>query len=211
MPLQNRVDPFGSFHSVNARGSYLGNRGILHNEQKQIVAPWRGKAWVTCLLVFEGIKRPVFSAGSYSELFFLDEATAFSAGHRPCNDCQKDRFKEFKTAWLSANSDLLPIFEAKPSIKIIDNILHTERAARGGIKVKFIEQIQNIPDGTFIEISGDAFLVYRNALFRWSFAGYGSPLDLPQSDTLVQVLTPKSIVSMFRKGFVPKIHISAGS
>lgn len=106
---------------------------------------------------------------------------------------------------------MLPIIEAKPSIKIIDNILHTERAARGGVKVKFIEQIQNIPDGTFIEISGDAFLVCRNTLFRWSFAGYGSPLDLPQTDTLVQVLTPKSIVSMFRNGFVPKIHISAGT
>lgn len=210
MPLQNRVDPFGCFHAVNERGSYLGNRGILHKEQKQIVVPWRGKAWVTCLLAFEGIKRQVFSVGSYSELFFLDEATAFSAGHRPCNYCQKDRFKEFKTAWLTANRELHSIIEHNPSIKIIDNILHTQRAARGGAKVKFTEAIQNVPDGTLIEISGNAFLVYYNALFPWSFSGYGTPVELPKTDTLVQVLTPKSIVCMFRTGFVPKVHTSVG-
>jgi hypothetical protein len=210
MPLQNRIDPFGDFHAVDTRGGYMGNRGILHDEQKKIIAPWRGKAWVTCLLGFKGIKREVFSKNSYSELFFLDEATAFSAGHRPCNYCQRDRFKAFKTAWLAANHNLLPSTEADPSITLIDQVLHTERAVRGGAKVKFTEQIQNIPDGTFVEINGAAFLVSRNALVAWSFAGYARPVALPDVGTVVQVLTPKSIVSMFRQGFLPQIHNTAG-
>jgi hypothetical protein len=82
--LQNRVTPRGDLEAVPARGAWLGNRGILHNDQQEIVAPWRHKAWVTCKLEFKGRKRVVFSPGTYSELFFLDEATAFSAGHRPC-------------------------------------------------------------------------------------------------------------------------------
>jgi hypothetical protein len=38
MPLQNRVDPWGKLIAVNARGSFLGNRGILHNDQKNYLS-----------------------------------------------------------------------------------------------------------------------------------------------------------------------------
>ena len=95
MPLQNRVTPSGQLQAVSARGAWLGNRGILHDENKQIVAPWRHKAWVTCKLDFPGRHRAIFSPNNNSELFFLDEATAFSAGHRPCAECRKDRYNEF--------------------------------------------------------------------------------------------------------------------
>jgi hypothetical protein len=103
MPLQNRVDPWGRLVALNLRGTWLGNRGILHNEKKKIIAPWRHKAWVTCQLEFKGRKRQIFSPGSYSELFFLDEVTAFAAGHRPCAECRRDRYNEFKAAWLAMN------------------------------------------------------------------------------------------------------------
>ena len=128
MPLQNRVDPSGRFHAVSAHGAWMGNRGVLHNEQKKIIARWRGKAWMTCKLEFQGIRRKQFGSGTYSELFFMDEATASAAGHRPCADCRRDRFKEFKAAWIASNRDLLST--PQPSIAEIDSVIHAERAAK---------------------------------------------------------------------------------
>jgi hypothetical protein len=90
-------------HAVPTRGSLIGNRGILHNELGQIVRPWAGKSWVTCALQFKGIHRAVFSTGTYFEVFFLVEATAFAAGHRPCIYCGELRYAAFKNAWLRAN------------------------------------------------------------------------------------------------------------
>ena len=97
--FQNRVDPWGAFHAVSNRGTLMGNRGILHNAEQVIVSRWKSKRWLTCALHFKVIRRQVFSPGNYSELFFLDEATAFAAGHRPCNDCRRDRLKDFREAW----------------------------------------------------------------------------------------------------------------
>lgn len=130
MPLQNLVDPWGRLHAVEARGTLLGKRGILHNAQKEIIATSARKGWVTCRLEFAGRKREVFSASSYSELFFLDEATAFSAGHRPCAECRRERYTEFKAAWVKANARLAR--SANPPIAEIDKVMHAERALRGG-------------------------------------------------------------------------------
>jgi hypothetical protein len=84
MPFQNRVDPYGELHAVPTRGAWLGNRGILHDDAQRIVVPWRLKRWLICTLHFKDRHRAVFTPHRYSELFFLDEATAFAAGHRPC-------------------------------------------------------------------------------------------------------------------------------
>ena len=209
MPLRNRVDPWGRLHAVEARGTLLGNRGILHNAQKEIVTQWKGKGWVTCRLQFEGRKREVFSARSYSELFFLDEATAFSAGHRPCATCRRERYNEFKSAWVKANPGL--VRSANPPIVEIDKVMHAERALRGGGKVTFDAPLGDLPPGTFVELGGEAVLVWRGGFLRWSFAGYnGAPLPSAPS-TPVRVLTPISIVHVFRSGFVPTVHVSAES
>jgi hypothetical protein len=82
--MQNRVDPFGNIIETKARGSFMGNRGVIHNEQKQITHAFKHKAWITCVLDFKGRKRTVMTVDRWTELFFLDEATAFAAGHRPC-------------------------------------------------------------------------------------------------------------------------------
>ena len=208
MPLQNRVDPWGRLHAIEARGTLLGNRGILHNAQKEIISNSARKGWVTCRLEFEGRQREVFSAGSYSELFFLDEATAFSAGHRPCAECRRGRYNEFKAAWVRANPGL--VRSANPSITEIDKVLHAERARRGGGKVTFEALLAELPPGAFIEVDGEAFLVWRGGLLRWSFDGYSGGQSLPASSTRVRVLTPASVVRVFRSGFVPGVHASAG-
>lgn len=209
MSLQNRVNPFGALEAVSARGAWLGNRGILHDAQKKIVVPWRHKAWVTCQLNFQNIQRAIFSPHNYSELFFLDEATAFSAGHRPCAECRKDRFNEFKAAWCSANPDLAGA--SKLLVAQIDKQLHSERAVRGGGKVTYQAQFQNLPSGALIELEGKAHLLWRGQLHQWSHQGYEkSQVDLAPS-AHVQVLTPASVVAMFRYGFEPQVHKSVCS
>ncbi|MEO8821838.1 MAG: hypothetical protein ABI267_08810 [Ginsengibacter sp.] len=95
--LQNRVDPFGNIIKTTARGSWMGNRGILHNDQQQVLRPFKLKAWITCKLEFNGRKRPVMAPHRYTGLFFLDEATSFAAGHRPCFECRRQDYHKFKT------------------------------------------------------------------------------------------------------------------
>ncbi|MGE0824024.1 MAG: hypothetical protein AB7G75_14460 [Candidatus Binatia bacterium] len=207
MPLQNRVDPWGQLHAVTARGTLLGNRGIIHNLAREIVAPWRIKAWITCQLTWRGRRRTVMQPGSWTELFFLDEATAFAAGHRPCAYCRRERFREFKTIWLSANPTAF--HAVTPRISAIDTILHSERTQRGGKKVTYEEALSALPEGTMIELGAGAYLLWNQKLLRWSFSGY-SPSDTPRpSQNRVRVLTPASIVRTFRNGFRPEVHESA--
>ena len=105
MPLQNRITPEGDICVSNARGTLMGNRGCLHDDQKRIISRSKRDAWVTCALSFKGIRRPLMAPGSYTELFFLDEATALAAGHRPCATCRRDRYDAFMAAWSKGNRD----------------------------------------------------------------------------------------------------------
>lgn len=131
----------------------MGNRGILHDDANKIVKPWAHKAWVTCLLEFKGIKRPrPFSPGTYSELFFIDEATAFAAGHRPCAYCQRARHLEFKDAWLLAN--VQSERPASRSMPDIDKVLHAERAISGGGKRTYDAPLGELPGGAIFELNG---------------------------------------------------------
>src|SRR4051812_14165929 len=122
--LQNRVDPLGQFIHSKARGSWMGNRGVIH-ENKQIVKTFKHKAWITCVLQFKGRKRTVMTPGRWTELFFLDEATAFAAGHRPCFECRREDAKRFKTCWIKGNPEYN--FSMTTSITQIDEIIHKER------------------------------------------------------------------------------------
>ncbi len=206
MPLQNRVTPFGQLEAVNAKGAWLGNRGILHNEKKEIVAPWRHKNWVLCQLQFKDRKRTIFGKGTYSELFFLDEATAFAAGHRPCFTCRRERYKAFKDIWIAANAKRLGL--EQPTIDDIDKVLHSERAIRGGGKVTFRAQLNELPLGTMIDIDGRPHLIWENTLHKWTHQGYEPPEPLCSNQYVVDVLTPASVVAMYRLGFRPETHAS---
>ena len=202
MPLQNRVDPWGRLHSVEARGAWMGNRGVLHDESRKIVAQWRSKAWILCRLQFKGRRRAVFTPGRYSELFFLDEATAFAAGHRPCAECNRERFNAFKRAWLAGNSDLA--VPPDPKAGDIDRVLHTERISRNQEA-----RLHGLPDGVMVEHEGAAFLVRNKALLPWSFGGYGTPLSRRSGDPSVRVLTPRSMMRAIAHGLAPEVHPSA--
>lgn len=205
--LENRVDPWGKLCRVPDYGTLMGNRGILHNADKKIVRQSAHEGWVTCLLKYKDIKRPKpFSTlNNYSELFFLDEATAFSAGHRPCHFCQRKRANLFKAAWVKANAPT----ETFVPMSSIDSALHAERTHKGSTEVRFDAPVDELPMGSIFEADGAAFLVAERGYLPWSFKGYGEPTAFAP-DLIVEVLTPRSVVNAFKAGFAPDVHPSAG-
>jgi hypothetical protein len=201
-PLQNRVDPYGRLIQTSARGAWMGNRGLIHNEYQKIVRPFRLKAWITCKLEFKNWHRVVMTPGRYTELFFQDEATSFSAGHRPCAECRREDFNRFKAAWVSGNS--FYGFNNKTPIAKIDDILHQERMDSNGMKVTYKEQLDLLPEGSFIEHEDKPFLILKsNLLIGWTAFGYQDSIELTKGIE-VTVLTPKSIVNTFRAGYLIK-------
>lgn len=204
MPYQNRVTPRGEIiFSASKSGTLMGNRGRLHNADKQIIRQSKTKSWVACLLQFKDYKRPeLMAADSYTELFFLDEATAMAAGHRPCATCQNQRYKSFKAAWFRSQG------LAEAAVSVMDEQLHGERMAADGGKVTHVEPINALPDGTFIERDGESYLIVSGKLLHWSPDGYLDAQAAPSTGDAV-VLTPKSIVAALRQGYAPALHPSA--
>ncbi len=203
MPLQNRLDPFGNIFRTSARGTMMGNRGgALHNAGREIVRRYKSRRWIACVLAFRGRHRIVMSPNRYTELFFLDEAVAFAAGHRPCAECRRERYNAFKGAWQRAHGqDQLPFADD------MDLELHPARIANGK-KVSYEASLNSLPDGCFVQVDGLPRLVAGNQLLLWTPEGYTGSAEGP-TDSMVTVLTPKSIVACFREGYAPEIHASA--
>jgi hypothetical protein len=209
---QNRVNPFGELIATTARGTLMGNRGCLHGDRDHPVRRYQGRRWIICVLEFKGRTRAPMPPGHYTSLFFLDEATALAAGHRPCAECQRENFTNFRAHWAAANPELAG--STAPAVDTIDRILHSERISdhhyqRQKVKLTYTEQLDTLPDGAFILLgTGDTpCLVRGEALYPWSFEGYGPPLARP--DATVQVLTPRSIVRALAHGYNAAIHATA--
>lgn len=200
MPLQNRVTPFGDLVAVEGRGLVLGNRGILHDDQRTIVRPWQVRRWIACRLQWKGIRRTVMRPHSYTELFFLDEATALGAGHRPCAECRSADYRRFKGLWRMCFGD--PV-----SADIMDDVLHPQRIEKRR-KVTYRDHIDDLPDGTLVALDGGAWLVRGDELLAWSDRGYDKRRPRPNGID-VDVLTPRSIVAVIRAGYTPEVHPSA--
>jgi hypothetical protein len=205
--LQNRVDPFGNIIKTKARGSWMGNRGVLHDEHQNLIRPFKLNAWITCKLEFKGRKRQVMTPARWTELFFLDEATSFAAGHRPCFECRRQDALRFKSFWLRGNPEYN--FDEKIPIGEIDKILHKERTDRDKSQITFEERLDKIPNGTFVSFNGQAFLVVDRLIFLWSPFGYEKGMGLPAVDKLT-VLSPRSVVNTFRAGYKPQMAVTSG-
>ncbi len=199
-PHQNRVDPFGRLVADPARGAWFGNRGCLHDDEGQIRRFHSGRRWIYCRLEFKGRQRELLQPGRYTELFFLDEVTAFAAGHRPCAECLRERFNEFRAHWPDAAAS-----GAAVSAPELDRQLHAERIRRGGEKVTFEATLGELPDGVIVTTPGGGPSLYRGGgLSPWSFSGYGDAVAA-SPDTPVKVLTPRSTVAAFAAGFEPQV------
>jgi hypothetical protein len=209
MPLQNRVTPTGAIVADPARGLFMGNRGILHDDRKRLGrARWRHKHWIICALEFRGRRRRVMEPRRYTELFFLDEAVALAAGHRPCAECRRDRFHAFRACWANGTGHA----GALPKAAELDAALHVARVdSRRRRQATWEARLADLPDGTFIHLGdGDDVprLVLGDALPGWTPAGYRNVVTRPGA-TLVNVLTPRPTVSALAGGYMPELHPSA--
>ncbi|WP_420629120.1 hypothetical protein [Candidatus Leptofilum sp.] len=207
MPKQNRITPEGDIIATPARGLFMGNRGILHNAQQEIVMPYAHKAWIICQLQFKGRRRKLMQPGRYTELFFLDEATALAAGHRPCFECRRAAANAFREAWLLGNNVEPPLKTAE-----MDATLHAERMTEDFYKKNkkkrtFTAVLKELPNGTFILWRERPYLVWEDALFRWQPDSYDEAVSRPKLDQ-VTTITPPSTVAALAKGYVPKLHPS---
>ena len=203
MPLRNRVTPFGEIVAVPERGLMMGNRGILHDENRRITRPWQVRRWITCVTEFRGRHREVMRPHSYTELFFLDEATAFAAGHRPCRECRYADYQRFTAAWEAWSGERL-------GADAMDDVLHADRVegrGRNRRKRTYHEGIGALPDGVFVRLDDAAWLLWRGSLLAWSPGGYTA--RRPPTTGSVEIVTPRAIVEVFRAGYAPMIHPSA--
>jgi len=201
-PLRNRVTPAGELIATVHRGTMYGNRGVLHNDDLALVRRYQVRRWLVCVLEFRGRRRPLLRPGRYTELFFLDEAVALAAGHRPCAECRYLAYQSFRAAWATALA--LP---AEPAADDIDQVLHRERRLAGGARVTYPAPLRELPDGAFIVRDGDAWLVSGGGLRRWTPAGYTDRVN--QFDGPAAVLTPRATVAAIRAGYRPLLHPSA--
>ena len=199
MPLQNRVTPTGEIVAVNGRGLMMGNRGVLHDDRRRIVRATQLKRWIACRVAFRARHRAVMAPRRYTELFFLDEATAFSAGHRPCAECRNADYRRFRALWEAS-------FGGPARADAMDEVLHAERLA-GRAKRTWRSDVAALPDGTYVSIDGIARIVWRGELVAWTDAGYADRQTRPEHRE-VDVLTPPSIVALFTAGYVPEVHPS---
>lgn len=201
MPLQNRVTPFGEIVAVEGRGLVLGNRGILHDAHRRIVRYAQVRRWLACRLEFRGRRRAIMRPHSYTELFFLDEATAFAAGHRPCAECRNADYKRFKHLWADCHGE--PV-----SADIIDRRLQADRLAGPRRKRTYECSLPELPDGSYVLAHDQAWLVFGKELLAWSPAGYAHRIARP-THGVVHVLTPHATVAVLSAGYRVGLHPTA--
>ena len=206
MPLQNRVTPLGELVAEPGRGLVYGNRGCLHDAAGRIRRPYNGKRWISCRLEFRGwLRRPLLQPGRFTELFFLDEATALAAGHRPCALCRRADYNHLVAIW----RELHP---GDAGADAIDARLHAERAdpdtrAQRGHEAAF----DDLPDGSFVLLHDAPCLVLGLHVLTWTTSGYTARRPRPSRGRALQI-TPPSLVEVLRAGWdplVPLLHPSA--
>jgi hypothetical protein len=202
MPLQNRVTPTGDIIATPHRGLFTGNRGIIHDPAtKTLTRRWAGKAWLTCVCEFRGRRREVMGGRSWTELFFLDEATALAAGHRPCFYCRRDDANRFRAAWEEGNgvSDVLA--------REMDAVLHRERLDGGKKRLHELPMApKELPDGAMLQQGNESYLIARGKAVEWSPAGYRDTQEVPNDAML---LTPPSTLRALAARYRPLLHPSA--
>lgn len=189
MPHRNRVTPYGDIVASSPRGSWMGNRGCLH-EGTDIVRPWSGRRWITCALEYKGWVAPKWEPRRWTALFFFDEAVALAAGHRPCALCRRADYERFRTAFGAGSADEM------------DTVLHRDRLD-GRTKRLHPVRWRDVPVGAFVDVDRRAMRVEVDDLVVWSDPkGYVDRIDRPRSGEAL-VITPAATLAALRNGYEP--------
>ena len=200
MTLQNRVLPTGEIVADPARGLFTGNRGILHRPDGTLgISRWKHPHWVCCRLSFKDRYHGTMPERGWTALFFLDEAVALAAGHRPCHECRRADALLFRAAWEDAMGPVDRLAD-------IDKILHQARVTRTRQQVRHEAEAETLPDGTFI-LFPDPVLICGTAIYPFTSAGYGAKRRRPKGT--VTVLTPEPTVRALAAGYRPVLHPNA--
>jgi hypothetical protein len=202
-PLQNRVTPSGEIIRHSARGLFMGNRGCMHDAKQNLgKARWRSKLWIICRTEFKGRKRQVMAPGRYTELFFLDEAVALAAGHRPCAECRREDYRHFVAAWAEGNG--VPM----PRAGEMDRVLHEARVdPQTRAQKTFRAHIDRLPDGVFLRLGNVPHLLLGALAYPFENYAYGRPMQRPRGEE-VDVMTPAPTVNTLKAGYRPVLHPS---
>jgi hypothetical protein len=202
MPLQNRVQPDGTIIVSSARGTFTGNRGILHDPAKSLLRRWSHPHWITCSLHWKNVRRVLMSPNRWTELFFLDECVALAAGHRPCAYCRRADYERWCAAWKHA-------FGARMKAPEMDRLLHASRIdTTTRMQRRHTARISTLPDGTFILHRDQPHLVFGETLLPYSAFGYQNALPRPDTVT-AEVMTPAVTVAVLKAGYRPAPHDSS--
>ena len=212
MPRQNRVTPESDIVTLSERGLFMGNRGILHDAEQCLgKARWRHPHWIICALAFNGWHREMMQPNTYTELFFMDEATALSAGHRPCALCRRASYIDYQDALKAALRR-----DRRLDATSLDRMLHSARVEAGTRRQRRFEaRLGDLPDGVMVKHQegaahdgpGTIWLVHGQHLLRWRPSGYDRSIGRPNGIT-VQVLTPRPTVLALQQGYQPVLHPS---
>lgn len=206
-PLQNRVTPEGQIVSDPSRGLLMGNRGCLHGPDRKLgVTRWRSKLWICCVLVWKDVRRDPMPPGRWTALFFLDEATALAAGHRPCGYCRRADYLSFGEYWRQAHG-----LAVRPRAVEMDAVLHKQRVdSRSRRKLTRPALVAQLPDGVMVRHGGGPGLLLGGRVLPWTFTGYQPPVSLAPN-TQVEVLTPPAMVAAIQAGYAPLLHPTAAA
>ena len=193
MPLRNRVTPLGDIVATEHRGTLMGNRGVLHDDGGTIVREWQVRRWIACRLEFKGRHRKLLQPRRWTELFFLDEATAIAAGHRPCAECRREDYRRWQAAWDAAGL-------GATNADAMDVVLHTDRT---GPRPRC--EARSLPAGAMVLDAGRPWLVLGGGeLAEWTPAGYGERRAAGRR--WLELLTPASAVAVLVAGYEPALH-----
>jgi len=213
MPRRNRVDPWGDLHSVSDRGLFTGNRGCLVDDKGELVRHHNGNLWITCRTQFKDWKHPLTKPRTWTPLFFLDDAVALAAGHRPCGLCRRSDYEDFRDAISSTLNSGHRLLAPELNGRIAAERYRGGRGmVRADDRILVPVQLDDLPAGAIIIETATRvpLLVTDSHLQEFSFAGWGPPAERPSGLT-VNVLTPPTSIAALKNGFVPMLHPSAHS
>ena len=211
MPRRNRIDPWGDLHAVSARGLFTGNRGCVVDDAEQVVRHHGSTTWITCVTAFRNWRWPLARPRRWTPLFFLDEAVALAAGHRPCAFCRRPDYRIYRDAITRATQHPRALRATELNARLNAERLRRGRGlARAGDRILWSAPIAALPDGTVvIDADGVCRLVRDDRLLRFAFDGWDTALPRPSRGTAM-VLTPPTSVAALAHGYLPTLHAGAG-
>ena len=209
VPRRNRVDPWGDLHAAAGRGLFTGNRGCLVDDNRQLVRHHRGNLWIVCVTSFRGWRHELDRPRRWTPLFFLDDAVALAAGHRPCGFCRLGDHRSYRDGVTATLGRVAPIGADELNRRLASERLRRGRGLeRGGDRRLWEAAIDDLPDGCVIAAADGARLVLGERTMVFSFDGWREPTLRPVGET-VHVITPPTSVAALRGGFRPVLHPSA--